>query len=218
MDKGLILKDLTRYGKPFSASGLEKKDLDGSPIEQFVKWIESAIEAGNEEPNLMVLSTVSEQNAPSSRIVLIKYITDKGLVFFSNYESRKGKEIELNQKASAVIYWPSLERQVRIEGIIEKVESSFSDYYFKMRSFESQLGAIVSKQSTSIPSREYLMEKLEELDQSFKGKKLVRPYYWGGYILLPEIIEFWQGGPHRLSDRFQYRPQNGSWVIERLAP
>jgi len=218
MDNELILKDLSGIGKQFTSAGLDKNVLKPNPIIQFVDWIENAIESGVEEPNPMVLSTVSEHQKPSSRVVLLKYITKAGFVFFTNYESKKGQQLENNPNASAVFFWPLLERQVRIEGKIEKTDKDFSDNYFKSRSLESQLGAIVSPQSTVIPSKDHLMEKLEELEESFKSKKLVRPFYWGGYVLIPEKMEFWQGAPHRLSDRFQYHLENGNWVIERLAP
>jgi pyridoxamine 5'-phosphate oxidase len=181
-------------------------------------WMEDAIKEQLDEPNAMVLSTVSKDLLPSSRVVLLKYIADDGFIFFTNYQGTKGKQIEDNPKASAVFFWTLLERQIRIEGTIQKTSPSFSDDYFKSRPFESQLGAIISQQSEVIPSREYLMDKMEELEQSFKVKKLVRPYYWGGYILVPEMIEFWQGRSNRLSDRFRYRLDNGQWIIERLAP
>jgi pyridoxamine 5'-phosphate oxidase len=218
MGKIQIIKDLSGFGKQFTSKGLHKKDLDPNPINQFVEWIDQAIEAGIEEPNPMVVSTVSESNAPSSRVVLLKYITDQGFVFFTNYESQKGKDLENNPNVSAVFFWPQIERQVRIKGKIEKTDAVFSDNYFKSRPFDSQIGAIASPQSATIPSREYILEKMEELRQSFKGKKLVRPYYWGGYILVPNIMEFWQGGPDRVSDRLQYRLEKGNWIIERLAP
>jgi pyridoxamine-phosphate oxidase len=218
MDNLKILKDLSKFGQVSDSPGLDEKDFVANPIDQVVKWIDHAITEGVEEPNPMVLSTVSEKNSSSSRVVLLKYITDKGFVFFTNYESRKGRELEANPNASAVIYWPLVKRQIRIEGQVEKVNPTFSDQYFNSRSFESQLGALVSNQSQVIPSKSHILEKIEELSQSFDGKKLVRPYYWGGYIIVPTLIEFWQGQSTRLNDRLQYRKDNDKWVLERLAP
>jgi pyridoxamine 5'-phosphate oxidase len=218
MDKNVILKDLSGFGKQFKNTGLCENDMKPNPINQFVDWIDHAIKVGSDEPNPMVLSTVSEDNKPSSRVVLLKYITEQGFVFFTNYESRKGQNLEINPNASAVFFWKELERQVRIEGRVEKTDTAFSDAYFKSRPFESQIGALSSPQSTVISSRQYLLEKMEELRQTFKGKSLIRPYFWGGYVLIPSLMEFWQGGPNRVSDRFQYKLEKGNWIIERLAP
>jgi pyridoxamine 5'-phosphate oxidase len=218
MDNFKILKDLSKFGQVSDSPSLEEKDFAGNPIEQVVKWIDHAISEGVEEPNPMVLSTISEKNSSSSRVVLLKYITDKGFVFFTNYESRKGRELEANPNASAVIYWPLVKRQIRIEGHVERVDSAFSDKYFNSRLFESQLGALASKQSEVIPSKSHILEKIEELSQSFHGKKIIRPYFWGGYIIIPTLIEFWQGQSTRLNDRLQYRKDNENWILERLAP
>jgi pyridoxamine 5'-phosphate oxidase len=218
MDEYKILKDLSKYGRFSDSVGLEKKDLLSNPIEQAVNWIDEVIKSGIEDINPMVISTVSEENKSSSRVVLLKYITDKGFVFFTNYESRKGKDIDANPNVSAVIFWPSMKRQIRIEGHVEKAKAAFSDSYFQSRNVESQLGAIASNQSQIIASKEHILDKIEELSQFFKGKKLIRPYYWGGYLLVPNLVEFWQGHASRLNDRFQYRLENGNWIIERLAP
>lgn len=218
MDDLWILKDLTGLGKQYSRTGLDKINMLPCPVEQFILWMDEAIEEGADEPNAMILSTVSKENKSSSRVVLLKYIAKEGFIFFTNYQGKKGKHLERNPNASLVFYWPALERQVRIEGAIQMVSHSFSDDYFYSRPYDSQLGAIVSNQSQLIDSREYLLEKKEELAQAMKGKKLIRPYYWGGYILFPELMEFWQGRPNRLSDRLQYRKVNGDWIIERLSP
>jgi pyridoxamine 5'-phosphate oxidase len=218
MDDLRILKDLTGLGKQYSRTGLDESNMLPCPVEQFILWMDEAIKAGTDEPNAMILSTVSKENKSSSRVVLLKYIAKEGFVFFTNYQGKKGKQLERNPNASFVFFWPSLERQVRIEGVIQMVSPSFSDNYFNSRPYDSQLGAIVSNQSQLIDSREYLLEKKEELAQAMKGKKLIRPYYWGGYILVPELIEFWQGRPNRLSDRLQYRKEGNNWLIERLAP
>jgi len=218
MDSDIILKDLSGFGKPFASEALSMNDLKPNPINQFLDWIDNAINSGIEEPNPMVISTLSEDKRPSSRVVLLKYITDKGFVFFTNYESRKGQQLEINPNASAVFFWPQLERQVRIEGRVEKTGTAFSDAYFKARPFESQIGSISSPQSTVISSREYILDKMDELGQTFKGRNLIRPYFWGGYVLIPSLMEFWQGGPNRVSDRFQYRIDKENWIIERLAP
>jgi pyridoxamine 5'-phosphate oxidase len=213
-----IIRDLTKIGKQYTQKGLDEIDLRTNPVEQFINWIDVAINEGISEPNAMILSTVSTESKPSSRVVLLKYICDIGFIFFTNYQSLKGRQLESNSNVSAVFFWSGLERQVRIEGYVKETEAAFSDNYFKTRPFDSQLGAIVSPQSQVIESREYLLDKKNELEQSFKNKKLIRPYYWGGFILIPESVEFWQGRPNRLSDRFRYRLEGTNWVIERLAP
>lgn len=218
MDDLRILKDLTGIGKQYSRTGLDESKMLPCPVEQFILWMDEAIKEGTVEPNAMILSTVSKENKSSSRVVLLKYIAKEGFIFFTNYQGKKGKHLERNPNASLVFYWPALERQVRIEGATKMVSSSFSDDYFYSRPYDSQLGAIVSNQSQLIDSREYLLEKKEELAQAMKGKKLIRPYYWGGYILFPELMEFWQGRPNRLSDRLQYRNVDGDWIMERLSP
>jgi pyridoxamine 5'-phosphate oxidase len=218
MDNHEILRDLSNIGKPFSGEDAQNAHLNDNPLLLLVDWIDKAISCNCLEPNHMVLSTVTAKCRVSSRVVLCKYITNKGLVFFTNYESRKAHDIESMPYVAVNFFWPEMEKQVRIEGAIEKLEPSFSDTYFKSRPFASQIGAIVSRQSKAIPSREYLLEKADELEQSLKGKELIRPHYWGGYLILPESYEFWIGRPNRLSNRFQYKHDSNSWLIDRLSP
>jgi pyridoxamine 5'-phosphate oxidase len=218
MVENKILKDLSKIGKEYTHGGIDKQDLKPNPVEQFIVWMDEAIDKGIEEPNAMIFSTVSVDGKPSSRVVLLKYITEKGFVFFTNYTSRKAKQLDANLNASAVFPWSALERQIRIEGQVEKVNAEFSNTYFNSRPIESQMGAVISPQSQVIASRQFLIDKKEELEQSFKDKKLIRPYFWGGYVLIPNLIEFWQGRPNRLSDRLQYRIDEGKWIVERLAP
>ena len=199
---------------------LQTLDLDSvklNAIEQFNTWFAEALNAKIIEPNAMHLATVSAEGKPSGRIVLLKGV-DTGFLFFTNYESRKGKEIAQNQYVSLTFFWAELERQVRIEGKIEKVSKEISDQYFHSRPKGSQIGAMVSPQSQVIADRLLLEQKIEELTEKYKDELPPRPSHWGGYRLLPEIIEFWQGRPSRLHDRIRYTRENHVWKIERLAP
>jgi pyridoxamine 5'-phosphate oxidase len=213
-----MLRDLTKNNKSYSFGELDIKDVDKNPINQFVKWLDFADESGIDDFNAMIVSTVGEGAKPSSRVVLLKSVTNEGLIFYTNYSSKKGNQISINPNVSVVFFWSKLERQIRVEGYIEKVSSEISDNYFSSRPVESQMGAIISPQSQVIPSREYLIEKKDELEQGFEGKKLIRPVYWGGFIIKPNLFEFWQGRENRLSDRIQYRITDQKWLIERLAP
>lgn len=195
---------------------LEISSADASPFLQFNNWFADARNAGIQEPNAMVLSTVADTGRPSSRVVLLKEFTDRGFVFFTNYYSRKGRELSKNNFACINFWWPVLERQVRIEGSIEKISEEESDAYFSSRPPESQAGAIVSPQSEVISSRQWLEEKYLHVQSSHN---LQRPAHWGGYILTADVFEFWQGRPGRLHDRLQYvKTETGSWKIQRLAP
>lgn len=192
--------------------------MSPDPFDQFRLWFDKAIEAGISEPNAMVLSTVSESGKPSSRVVLLKDITDEGLAFYTNYNSRKAQEIGKNPYVSLVFLWPGLERQVRIEGRATKTGTEEADIYFRSRPGGSRLGAWVSEQSRAITSREELDKRLELVRERFAGKEIPRPEHWGGYIVKPTAFEFWQGRENRLHDRFLYRFENGGWTLNRLAP
>ncbi len=204
--------------KEYSSKILEINKLHPNPIEQFKSWMEAAIEADVNEPNAMHLSTVTSENRPSSRIVLLKGI-DRGFVFFTNYQSKKSRELLANPFAAMTFFWPDMERQVRIEGIVEITSAGESDEYFLSRPVESQIGAWTSPQSEEIPDRNFLEKRKEAMEVRFTSEELKRPPHWGGFRLLAEKIEFWQGGPGRLHDRIIYAQMpDGSWTLKRLAP
>ena len=205
--------------KVYQLKSLLEKDADINPIKQFKNWWQQAIESEIEEPNAMALATCDALGKPSSRIVLLKEIKENGFVFFTNYLSRKGKEIEKTPFVSLLFFWKELERQVRIEGNIKKISDEESDEYFYSRPVESRIGAWSSPQSEVIENREILQKNVEKYHHKFGSGPIPRPEYWGGYIVSPNLIEFWQGRPGRLHDRLQYSlSENGRWVMKRLAP
>ena len=202
----------------YSLKGLHENELDPNPFKQFHKWFGEVIHSGLFEPNAMHLSTETASR-PTGRIVLLKGLDDRGFVFFTNYLSKKGREIEANPQVALTFFWKELERQVRIEGIIEKTSIEESDQYFASRPRGSQIGAWVSDQSNVIESSEFLKKKKEELETKFEGKAVPRPVHWGGYRVIPDYIEYWQGRPSRLHDRLAYtKTGNDDWKIERLSP
>ena len=203
----------------YTRAGLLESDLDRNPIRQFEKWFSEARSVGMKEPHAMTLATVSSDGQPSARIVLLKGIDAGGFVFYTNYESRKAKELAENPRAALLFYWPELERQVRITGKIAKISRTESDAYFQSRPRGSQLGAWASQQSEAIPDREVLERKMGELESEYRDKPVPLPPFWGGYRLKPDAMEFWQGRPNRLHDRLRYTRRPGSgWKIERLSP
>ncbi len=202
--------------KEYIKSTLERSDLLADPIEQFQQWFRESVAHGQSEPNAMILSTVGENGRPSSRVVLLKEVTPSGFIFFSNYLSRKSKELIHNPFASLLFYWDELERQVRIEGRVEKIPAADSEQYFFSRPLMSQAGAIASPQSQVIPDRAFLESRLKEILNHPESMK--KPEHWGGFCLHADYFEFWQGRENRLHDRFVYRPMKESWLIERLAP
>lgn len=197
---------------------LNEQDIDADPLMQFGKWIDEAVNWQVDEPTAMTLSTVASNGRPSARVVLLKQADENGFCFFTNYESRKGKELAENTAAALLFFWPQLQRQIRIEGYVEKMSAAESDQYFQSRPRGSQLGAVVSPQSTPIPDRSSLEDKLAELEARYAGKAIDKPAHWGGYRLKPDYFEFWQGGSNRLHDRLVYERQDGAWRIGRLAP
>jgi pyridoxamine 5'-phosphate oxidase len=210
------LADLRRE---YTKGGLRRADLDPNPLVQFQKWFEQALNSQLVEPSAMTLATADKNGRPSARIVLLKALDERGFVFFTNYESRKGRELSENSIASLVFYWAELERQVCVAGDVSKVSRAESEKYFAMRPRGSQLGACVSKQSAAVPDRAFLETRLQELEREFAQRDVTTPSHWGGYLLAPHRIEFWQGRPNRLHDRFQYsKVPDGSWRIERLSP
>lgn len=203
----------------YTFGGLIEHEVKDSPLEQFKNWFQEAVESDLLEPNAMTLATVNAEGQPSARMVLLKDLDKRGFVFFTNYNSEKGQHLAENPAAALVFWWDKLERQVRIQGAIEKVSAEDSDKYFYTRPINSQLGAYISDQSQVIPNREFLEEKLTELKQKYEGQKIPRAEHWGGFRLIPHVIEFWQGRPSRLHDRLRYKlSQNNSWIVERLAP
>ncbi|MFN0048358.1 MAG: pyridoxamine 5'-phosphate oxidase [Cytophagales bacterium] len=211
--------DVHAIRKDYKLGNLDVKDVLPLPIDQFKKWFEEALKAEILEPNAMILSTVSEEKKPHSRVVLVKDINENGLSFFTNYHSNKGKQIRNNNSGSLLFFWPELERQVRFEGEIEKLTAEESLIYYHSRPRSSQIGAHVSPQSQVIPNREYLETIQSELERKFDGLEIPIPDYWGGYLFRPTSIEFWQGRPSRLHDRLLYKLQGDkNWKIERLAP
>lgn len=197
---------------------LERKAARNNPFEQFELWLAQALENDLHEPYAMTLATASASGKPSARIVLLRGFSADGFIFYTNYDSRKGRNLAENPQASLLFYWAEAERQVRIEGLIAKVESETSDRYFASRPRESQIGAWVSPQSRTIENRAVLEQRFTELDEKWRGKEIPRPDNWGGYILQPDIFEFWQGRENRLHDRLLYRKNKSGWKIERIAP
>ncbi len=214
--------DLADFRKEYSEKGLHREELKAEPVAQFAEWFEQAVELKVHEPNAVTLATVGENGMPFQRTVLLKYFDEKGFVFFTNYESRKARQMAANPHVSMLAPWVILERQVIIQGKVEKISTAESLKYFASRPRESQLGAWVSNQSEVISSRKLLMQKLQEIKDKFKEGEIPLPSFWGGYRLVPETIEFWQGGPARLHDRFLYtregEPPEADWKIERLSP
>lgn len=205
--------------REYSSQSLRENDVDADPIRQFDKWWQQAIQSEIVEANAMTLATASSDGVPSARIVLLKGFRNDGFIFYTNYKSFKGMQLEENPKASLVFFWKELERQVRITGLVKKTEAKESDDYFHSRPTGSQIGAIASPQSQVIESRDWLDAHYLDLSKELKNKQIDRPSHWGGYIVEPVIIEFWQGRPSRLHDRIQYTLQEtGEWKIERLAP
>ena len=211
--------DIASIRKEYKLKLLSESDVASNPFDQFGIWFKEAIEAETLEVNAMVLSTSTIASKPSARVVLLKDFDTQGFVFFTNYGSQKGVELLANPDASLTFFWPQLERQVRIEGIVEKVSEAESIEYFNSRPFESRVGAWVSAQSTVIKSREELETMFETLSEEFKQKSEVpKPDFWGGYRLKPDFIEFWQGRPSRLHDRVCYESKGNIWEVYRLAP
>ncbi|HEY1024381.1 MAG TPA: pyridoxamine 5'-phosphate oxidase [Sphingobacteriaceae bacterium] len=212
-------KAIENLRQEYRTSELLEKEIAKDPFKQFEKWFKDAMMSDLLEPNIMTLATATADGKPSARIVLLKGFDDNGFIFYTNYLSRKGKEIAKNPYASLVFYWHELERQVRIEGTIEKLSKEESERYFHSRPKDSQIGAAASPQSQVINNRKELEEKWEALEEKYHNKEVPKPSYWGGYIVKPQIVEFWQGRPGRLHDRIMFRKADKtSWKIVRLAP
>lgn len=213
------MSDLGNYRKSYEKSELLESTVDENPMMQFQKWFYEVEEFGGvDEVNAMTVSSIGLDGFPKARVVLLKKYNEEGFIFYTNYESEKGKAILANPQVCLSFFWPSIERQVIIKGIARKVESQISDNYFHSRPVGSQLGALVSPQSQVIDSREFLDKNLKDLEQEFEGKEIPRPEHWGGFLVEPVSIEFWQGRANRLHDRIRYTLNDFDWKIERLAP
>ena len=213
---GVSLADLR---KEYTLHGLSEREIDADPIRQFQTWLDTAIAAEHPEPTAMAVTTATPDGAPSARMTLLKGLDERGFVFYTNYESRKGRELADNPRAALLFFWVLLERQVRIEGRVERTTPEESDAYFHSRPLGSQLGAAASPQSQPVPDRATLDHRYAALEAEYAGVEVPRPPYWGGFRVIPEAIEFWQGRQNRLHDRLRYtRQPSGGWRIERLAP
>ncbi len=212
------MSELQEIRNEYTNARLDIDNLHTSPIIQFQYWLNDAIRARVPEPTAMVLSTCGANGRTSSRVVLLKNLDRDGFTFFTNYESKKGLQIAENPQGSILFFWPELERQVRIEGKISMTPRHVSDDYFQSRPEGSKIGSWVSPQSRRVPNREYLDNLERDYMRLFRSKSLERPENWGGYILLPNLVEFWQGRENRLHDRFEYTLNGGMWEIFRLAP
>ena len=213
------MKGMDELRKEYSKASLDISDVDKDPIGQFDKWFKEALAAGVPEPNAFTLSTISEGGRPSARIVLLKGLDQRQFVFYTNYQSQKGQELESNPACALTFFWPELERQVRIEGIATRVQESTSEQYFQSRPRASQVGAWASPQSSIIASRDILEAREREIEKKFEGLNLLpKPKQWGGFAITPIEIEFWQGRASRLHDRVVYYLTDEKWIIHRLAP
>jgi pyridoxamine 5'-phosphate oxidase len=203
----------------YNADSIDEKTVDPDPLKLFQRWLDEAKGAGIHLAEAMTLATSTTAGQPSARLVLLKQADETGFVFYTNYNSPKARELDANPQAALVFYWPPLERQVRVEGKVERTSADESDAYFKTRPRESQIGALASPQSEVIASREALQQRADELEKLYEGREVDRPAHWGGYRLHPNRIEFWKGRPGRLHDRILYdRQPDGRWTISRLAP
>lgn len=213
------MQNLANIRKDYRMATLDISSVEASPVKQFEKWFGEALKSAVMEPNAMNLATVNEYGRPSSRMVLLKGLENDRFMFYTNYQSKKGKELEKNPACALTFFWPELERQVRVEGVVSRVDPGVSDAYFRSRPRESQIGAWASPQSIMIESRDILEQRFKDITKKFEGAEtLPRPHQWGGFQVDPFEIEFWQGGAGRLHDRIQYLKVDNVWKIYRLAP
>ncbi len=212
------IKNISTIRRDYGASSLQEDDVHRSPMVQFERWFADVLENNDDDPTAMVLSTVDKQGHPDSRVLLLKGIEDDAFVFYTNYQSAKGMHIDATPYVALNFYWPIMARQVRVRGHIEQVSAAQSDAYFASRPNASQLSAIASPQSKEISHRATLEQTLSELSEKHKHEPIVRPRHWGGYKVIPDEIEFFQGRDNRLHDRIQYYRENGEWLYRRLAP
>jgi len=210
--------DLAALRTEYKRASLDERDVAGDPFEQFARWFAAARAAQLPEPNAMSLCTVDAHSRPSARIVLLKEVDSRGFVFYTNHDSRKGREIAAHPRAALLFFWPELERQVRIEGDVEVVDTATADAYFRSRPRASRVGAWASPQSAPLPDRATLEQRFADADRRFPGDDVPRPQHWGGYRVVPSAFEFWQGRPSRLHDRIAYSQEAPGWRTRRLAP
>jgi len=210
--------DITNLRREYSLQELSEASVHKNPVEQFSRWMEDAIRINLLDPTAMVLATADNAGVPAARIVLLKKFSEDGFIFYTNYESHKGKDLSLNANASALFFWKEIERQVRITGKVKKISKKESEKYFHSRPVESQISAWASKQSSIIPDRKHLDEAYAEFKTRFEGKEVPLPPFWGGFNLIPDYFEFWQGRASRLHDRIAYIKAKSKWKIVRLAP
>ena len=211
-------RDVADLRKEYTCAGLSESDAAADPVEQFRRRFDAALDAGLHEPNAMTVATAARDGRPSARVVLLKGFDTRGFVFYTNYEGRKGRELEENPRAALLFYWGELERQVRIEGTVSRASEEESDAYYASRPRGSRLGAWASEQSRTVEGREVLEYRIGDLEAQYEGREVPRPPFWGGYRVRPEVVEFWQGRENRLHDRIVYRWEDGRWEIERLQP
>ncbi|WP_016854942.1 pyridoxamine 5'-phosphate oxidase [Halomonas smyrnensis] len=213
-----MTRNIADIRRDYEGGRLDETQLPDRPMPLFDEWLALALDAEGEDANAMTLATVDSQGFPHARVVLLKGADDQGLKFFSNYHSHKGSELANVPQAALVFWWPSLARQIRVEGSVEQVSEQESDAYFASRPRASQLGAWVATQSVVIPGRQWLEERENRFEQAYEGQDIPRPVHWGGYRLVPEMIEFWQGQPSRLHDRIRFERRDDHWHRFRLAP
>jgi len=211
-------KSIQNLRREYKLNKLSEESVHKNPHKQLDKWFKDILKLNLLVPNAMILSTANVKAKPSARVVLLKELSEKGLTFFTNYKSVKSKNLSKNSASSLLFFWAELERQVRIEGKIKKISKTESQKYFNTRPIESRLAAWASEQSSVIPDRDYLEKRFQKFEEQFKGKKIPMPRDWGGFILVPNYFEFWQGRENRLHDRICYKMQKGKWKIFRLAP